>query len=58
LALREIGEMLAADLPALPMVFDVNVIAVRKGVRAMVDDYVGANSPGTASRAAHLWDRD
>lgn len=58
LALRDVGEILAADLPALPMVFDVNVVAVRKGVRAMVDDYVGTNNPGTASRNAHLWDRD
>jgi peptide/nickel transport system substrate-binding protein len=58
LALKEIGDILAAELPALPMYFDVNVVAVRKGVRAMIDDYAGTNNPGTASRNAHLWDRD
>jgi peptide/nickel transport system substrate-binding protein len=58
LALREIGELLAADLPALPMYFDVNIAAIRKGVRAITDDYAGVNGPGNISRNAHLWDRE
>jgi len=35
LVLRDIGELMATDLPALPMYFDVKVAVVRKGIRAM-----------------------
>lgn len=57
LALREIGELMAADLPALPMYMNVTVAAVRGGVHALAD-YPGSLGPGTVSRNAHLWDRD
>jgi peptide/nickel transport system substrate-binding protein len=58
LALRDIGEILAADLPALPTYFRVRMSAVRKGVRALADDYVGSHTPGLPTRNAHLWERE
>jgi peptide/nickel transport system substrate-binding protein len=54
--LREIGEILATDMPALPLYFNVNVAEVRKGIRALSDDYDGTNLT-LMSRNAHLWDR-
>jgi peptide/nickel transport system substrate-binding protein len=58
LLLKEIGEILATDLPVLPTYFQINLAAVRNGIRALVDDYAGADSPGLTSRNAHRWDRD
>lgn len=56
--LRELGEILATELPAIPSHFTVTLAAVRRGVRALVDDFAGSDSPGSLSRNAHLWDRD
>jgi peptide/nickel transport system substrate-binding protein len=58
LVLKEIGDLFAADLPALPMYYDVTMGAVRKGIRALIDDFAGSVGPGTTSRHAHLWDRE
>ena len=58
LVLKEIGDLFAADLPALPMYYNVTMAAVRQGVHALVDDFAGAIGPGNASRRAHLWDQD
>jgi peptide/nickel transport system substrate-binding protein len=58
LLLKEIGELMAADLPALPIYFQVKMAAAGKGVRALVDDFGGTGGPGFLSRGAHLWDRD
>ncbi|MBM2812334.1 MAG: hypothetical protein HW416_3093 [Chloroflexi bacterium] len=59
--LRQMGEIMASDLPALPMYYRVSFAAVVRGVSAL-DDYSGTRGPGSApglmSRNAHLWDRD
>lgn len=55
LLLRDGGEILARDLPALPLYYHPDVAAVRRGVRALVDDFHGG---GNLSRNAHLWDRE
>jgi peptide/nickel transport system substrate-binding protein len=55
-ALRALGEILATDLPALPLYFDVKLAVALKGVRALTDDYPGAIGPGFMARNAHLWD--
>lgn len=57
LILREMGEVVAADLPALPLFKSIGVAVVRQGVRAL-DDFPGAINPGLLSRHGHLWDRD
>lgn len=56
--LREIGELLADDLPVFPLYFQVKMVAVTRGTRALVDDYAGSGGPGFLSRNAHLWDKD
>lgn len=56
--LREGGEILATDLPAMPLYFSVDAGVVRKGVRALVDDFGGQTRYSNFSRNAHLWDRD
>jgi peptide/nickel transport system substrate-binding protein len=58
LALRDIGQIFATDLPALPMYMNVSLAAVRKGIHVLTTDYAGGQGPGTASRNAHLWDRE
>ncbi|MBM2811738.1 MAG: hypothetical protein HW416_2497 [Chloroflexi bacterium] len=60
--LREMGELMADELPALPTYYRLIFAAVGKGVRAL-DDYAGTgggggSGPGLLSRNAHLWDRD
>ena len=59
LVLKDMGEILASDLPCLPLYFSVNLAAVRKGVHAL-DDFGGAylGGPGIITRNAYLWDRD
>lgn len=54
--LREIGELLATDLPVLPMYFSVNALVALKHVRGL-DDFPAARGPGQTARNAHLWDR-
>jgi len=60
LVLKEMGELVAADLPMLPLYFSVNLAAVRKGIRALHDDFAGAYlaGPGIITRNAYLWDRE
>ncbi|MBM2812012.1 MAG: hypothetical protein HW416_2771 [Chloroflexi bacterium] len=60
--LREIGELMAADLPALPLYFTMAFAAAARDVRALADDYAATGVPGSGgsglmSRNAHLWDR-
>jgi len=55
--LKELGDIVAADLPMLPMYFGVNTVAALKHVRAL-DDFAGAVRVGTTARNAHLWDRE
>lgn len=62
LLMKEMGEILAADLPGLPMYFAVITLVALKHVRGL-DDFPGAISlgttgVGTTARNAHLWDRD
>lgn len=54
--LKELGEILATDLPALPSYFGVSMAAVRKEVRALVNEG-GFDSPSELSKNAHQWDR-
>jgi peptide/nickel transport system substrate-binding protein len=56
--LKDAGSILAEDLPALPVYFRVVMSGVRKGVRALVDDYQGAQLSTANGRNAHLWDRE
>lgn len=58
LLLKEMGEILADDLPLMPLYFAVKMAAVRKGVRTLFDDYNGADGPGLVAANAHLWDRE
>jgi peptide/nickel transport system substrate-binding protein len=59
--LRDMGEIMASELPAFPMYFRVSFAGAVRGVHAL-DDYAGTRGPGSApglmSRNAHLWDRD
>ena len=55
--LRDAGDILAADLPALPLYFRAEFMTVARGVRAVQDDYATAQS-GAIARNVHLWDRD
>lgn len=54
--LRELGEIIAADLPALPVFFGVDALVALKHVRGL-ESWPGAIGIGTASRDSHLWDR-
>lgn len=55
--LRDIAEIVATDLPALPMHFSVSFFVAQRQVRAL-QDFAGAEGPGQTARNAHLWDRD
>jgi hypothetical protein len=56
------AEIMATELPALPMYFRVSFAAVAKGVHALTNDYPGTRGPGSApglmSRNAYLWDKE
>lgn len=57
-AMRSIGEYVAAEIPLLPVAYNVHYLGVRKGVRAL-DDTEGGDGAvelGSYSRNAHLWD--
>jgi peptide/nickel transport system substrate-binding protein len=58
MALREIGEIMAADLPAMPLYYRTTFAAVRKGTHALRDDYTATGDVGGMARHAHLWDRE
>jgi peptide/nickel transport system substrate-binding protein len=57
-AMRAIGEYVAAEIPLLPVAYNVHYLGVRKGVRALGDTEGGdgAIELGSYSRNAHLWD--
>jgi len=55
--IREMGEMLATEVPIMPMYVRVDLAAVVKGVRALADDYAGTTFTRGMARNAHLWDR-
>jgi peptide/nickel transport system substrate-binding protein len=58
LILKDIGELLATDLPALPLYFRTAFAAARKGVKALTDDYRGVVEAGDMARNAHRWEID
>lgn len=58
LILREIGDVVAEDLPMLPTHFNVKMAVVAKGAHALHDDYLGAAESCCVARNAYLWDRD
>ncbi|MEA2638741.1 MAG: peptide/nickel transport system substrate-binding protein [Chloroflexota bacterium] len=55
--LRQLGEILATELPVLPGYFTVSTAAVRGGVHAL-DDFQGDSFGASMSRNAYQWDRD
>lgn len=57
--LQQMAEIMAADLPALPMYFRISFAAVVRGVSAL-DDYPGSGTtgPGLMSRSVVHWDRE
>ena len=55
--LRDAAEILATDLPVLPTYFAPWLIAVRKPVDALHEDYATTVQLGAVGRNAHLWDR-
>lgn len=56
--MKRMGEVLATDLPALPIYTDVGVVTMRKGVRALSDDYPKLVEALALARNAHLWDKE
>jgi peptide/nickel transport system substrate-binding protein len=59
LVLHDIGDLLATDLPFMPMMYQMSFAAVRSDVEALRDDFIGTTDSGAGqeSRNAHLWDR-
>lgn len=55
--LRDMGEILATDLPAMPTYYRTIFAAVGKGVRALLDDYA-MGATGSLARNAHVWEKD
>lgn len=58
--MREMGGILAADLPAIPLYWATQFLALRTVVRGPIyEDYPLVRDPGgtAISRNAHLWDR-
>jgi peptide/nickel transport system substrate-binding protein len=58
LLLQEMGDILANELPLMPLYFAVKMAAVGKGVRALADDFQGAEGPGLVAANAYLWARE
>jgi len=56
--LRQMGEILATDLPALPVYFRTTFVVMRRGVHTLNDDYATTRDLGAMARNAHLWYRD
>jgi peptide/nickel transport system substrate-binding protein len=56
--LQQMGEIMATDLPALPIYFAITFAVVRQGIHALREDYAGIRDVGAMARNAHLWDRD
>jgi peptide/nickel transport system substrate-binding protein len=57
LILKEMGEIIAIDLPAMPIYFRTNFAAVRRSVHALTEDYKNTPDTREMARMAHLWDR-
>lgn len=58
--MKDIGELLAAELPVLPFYYGINFFHVRKSLRSTLErDYPNTNdaSGGAIARNAHLWER-
>ncbi len=58
LLLREIGDIMATDLPAMPLYYRTTFAAARKGIIALQDDYAAGGEVGGMARNAHVWDRE
>ena len=56
--IKQMADILAEDVPILPLYFKMSFVAVRQGVRAMTDDYPATVDSGAAARHAYLWERD
>ncbi|MBM2809432.1 MAG: hypothetical protein HW416_191 [Chloroflexi bacterium] len=59
IAIRAVSDLVAEDLPVLPLYFNPTTPAVRAGIKAL-DDFMGGAEPsrlfGTFSRNSHEWD--
>ncbi|HEY3117647.1 MAG TPA: ABC transporter substrate-binding protein [Chloroflexota bacterium] len=57
--LKQMADVMATDLPALPMYFRISFAAAVRGVQAL-DDYPGSGTtgPGLMSRSILQWDRE
>ena len=56
--MRDLGEVLATDLPLFPSYYTATMGVVRANVRALTDDFAGITVYGWMSRNSHLWDLD
>jgi hypothetical protein len=54
-AIRALNTFFVNELPILPVFYEAEYLAARKGIRAL-DDVEGGGVVGTHSRNAHLWD--
>ena len=54
--LKEGADILASDLPVMPLYFRIAFAVTTNGVRAL-DDYSAMSDQGFMARNAHLWDR-
>lgn len=57
LILKEMGELMAADLPALPMYFSIRTVVILRHVRGLDDIYGAPGQLGTTAKNAYQWDR-
>ncbi|MBM2809652.1 MAG: hypothetical protein HW416_411 [Chloroflexi bacterium] len=55
--IKQMSDMLADDVPVIPMYVRVDLTAVVKDVRALADDYAGTTLTRGMARNAHLWER-
>jgi peptide/nickel transport system substrate-binding protein len=55
--LKDMGEIMAADLPALPLYFAVRTVVALQHVRGLDDIHGAPGRLGTTAKNAHLWDR-
>jgi peptide/nickel transport system substrate-binding protein len=54
--LKEMADILASDLPVMPLYFRIAFAVTTNGVRAL-DDYAAMSDQGFMARSAHLWDK-
>ncbi|HEY3117259.1 MAG TPA: ABC transporter substrate-binding protein, partial [Chloroflexota bacterium] len=55
--IRDMGDILATDMPVLPTYFRVQMALVPKGVHAL-EDYAGTTLARGSARSSYLWDKD